>query len=209
MTGAWSSLAGVICLLASAVAISLFHRARAAQGRTARSGSGSMRPLAAAASGPPISSPHAGLQARHRRRLQHSDHAAVAGPRGCDPGRRTGRRLARRALVDGRRPAARSSALGVAAMHYTGMMGLELPARIVWSPGIVAASIAFGSLFGALAPRRCRAWRAPRLYRGGNRSSDRRDRLASFHRDGRRDARAGSDHCVRRASRSRRACCRS
>jgi diguanylate cyclase (GGDEF)-like protein/PAS domain S-box-containing protein len=40
---------------------------------------------------------------------------------------------------------------GVAAMHYTGMLGLELPARIVWSSGIVAASIAFGSLFGALA----------------------------------------------------------
>jgi NO-binding membrane sensor protein with MHYT domain len=28
--------------------------------------------------------------------------------------------------------------MGVAAMHYTGMMALEVPARIVWSPGIVA-----------------------------------------------------------------------
>ena len=36
-------------------------------------------------------------------------------------------------------------------MHYTGMMALELPAYIVWSPGIVIASIVFGSVFGALA----------------------------------------------------------
>ena len=40
---------------------------------------------------------------------------------------------------------------GVAAMHYTGMLALELPARIVWSPGIVLASVVFGGLFAALA----------------------------------------------------------
>ena len=40
---------------------------------------------------------------------------------------------------------------GVAAMHYTGMAALELPAYIVWSPGIVSASIVFGSVFAALA----------------------------------------------------------
>jgi diguanylate cyclase (GGDEF)-like protein/PAS domain S-box-containing protein len=36
-------------------------------------------------------------------------------------------------------------------MHYTGMLALQLPARIVWSPGIVAASVLFGSVFAALA----------------------------------------------------------
>src|SRR5258705_13177653 len=36
-------------------------------------------------------------------------------------------------------------------MHYTGMMALELPARIVWSPGIVLASVVFGSVFAAIA----------------------------------------------------------
>ncbi len=41
--------------------------------------------------------------------------------------------------------------IGVAAMHYTGMMALELPARISWSPCIVFASVVFGSVFGALA----------------------------------------------------------
>ena len=40
---------------------------------------------------------------------------------------------------------------GVGAMHYTGMMAFEIPARIVWSPGIVLASILFGSVFAALA----------------------------------------------------------
>jgi len=33
----------------------------------------------------------------------------------------------------------------------TGMLALELPAYIVWAPGIVAASIVFGSVFAALA----------------------------------------------------------
>ena len=36
-------------------------------------------------------------------------------------------------------------------MHYTGMAALELPAFIVWSPGIVVASVVFGSLFAAMA----------------------------------------------------------
>ena len=40
---------------------------------------------------------------------------------------------------------------GVAAMHYTGMMAFEIPARIVWSPGIVLVSILLGSVFAALA----------------------------------------------------------
>src|SRR4029077_9103862 len=40
---------------------------------------------------------------------------------------------------------------GVAAMHYTGMMALQIPALIIWSPGIVLASILFGCVFAALA----------------------------------------------------------
>src|SRR5262249_34695331 len=41
--------------------------------------------------------------------------------------------------------------LGVAAMHYTGMMALEVPARVEWAPGIVISSVIFGSVLGALA----------------------------------------------------------
>jgi diguanylate cyclase (GGDEF)-like protein/PAS domain S-box-containing protein len=40
---------------------------------------------------------------------------------------------------------------GIAAMHYTGMMALELPSRLTWAPNLVVASIAFGISFGALA----------------------------------------------------------
>src|ERR1700759_2080765 len=41
--------------------------------------------------------------------------------------------------------------IGVAAMHYTGMMALELPARLNWSLDIVFSSVVLGSLFGAAA----------------------------------------------------------
>ena len=40
---------------------------------------------------------------------------------------------------------------GIAAMHYTGMMALELPGRITWAPGLVLVSVTFGFVFGALA----------------------------------------------------------
>jgi len=40
---------------------------------------------------------------------------------------------------------------GIAVMHYTGMAAFEIPGRIVWNPPLVAASIALGALFGALA----------------------------------------------------------
>ncbi|MFK4685449.1 bifunctional diguanylate cyclase/phosphodiesterase [Bradyrhizobium diazoefficiens] len=40
---------------------------------------------------------------------------------------------------------------GVAAMHYTGMMALEIPARIGWATDTVAVSIVLGIVFGSLA----------------------------------------------------------
>ena len=40
---------------------------------------------------------------------------------------------------------------GVAAMHYTGMSALEVPARLTWSPGLVIASVAFGVTLAGLA----------------------------------------------------------
>ncbi len=42
-------------------------------------------------------------------------------------------------------------ALAIAAMHYTGMAAFDLKGSIVWSPDLVAASIAFGIMFGVLA----------------------------------------------------------
>jgi diguanylate cyclase (GGDEF)-like protein len=40
---------------------------------------------------------------------------------------------------------------GVAAMHYTGMMALEIPAHIGWATGTVTVSIILGIVFGSLA----------------------------------------------------------
>ncbi|MDH2380980.1 EAL domain-containing protein [Bradyrhizobium sp. CER78] len=143
-------LGGVICLLASAVAISLFHRARAAQGRAREIWIG----LDAAVGG-------CGIWATHFVAMLAYDPGIEAGYN--IPITLLSLVLAVAILAVGLAVAALDErwwtvaaggaivGIGVAAMHYTGMLGLELPARIVWSPGIVVTSIAFGSLFGALA----------------------------------------------------------
>ena len=38
---------------------------------------------------------------------------------------------------------------GIAAMHYTGMMALEVPGRITWVPNLVVVSVVLGVAFGA------------------------------------------------------------
>ena len=143
-------LGGTICWLASAVAISLFHRARASQGRTRAIWVG----LDAAVGG-------CGIWATH-----------FVAMLAYDPGAGAGYNIPVTlislifavviaavglsiALLNSRRSTiALGGAVvgaGVAAMHYTGMMALEIPARIVWSPGIVLVSIVFGSIFAGLA----------------------------------------------------------
>jgi diguanylate cyclase (GGDEF)-like protein len=143
-------LAGAICFLASSVAISLFDRARAARG-TARF---VWLALDATVSG-------SGIWATHFIAMLAYDPGTGAGY--SIPVTVlslvfaiaiTGMGLSI-ALLEARRIwAAIGGAVvgvGVAAMHYTGMMALELPARITWSPSIVIASVVFGSLFGTLA----------------------------------------------------------
>ena len=143
-------LAGAICWLASTVAVSLFHRARASQGRTRAIWVG----FDAVVGG-------CGIWATH-----------FVAMLAYDPGTGAGYNipvtlmsliyavsiaaigLSIALLNDRRSTIALGGAVvgaGVAAMHYTGMMALELPARIVWSPGIVAASVVFGSVFAAIA----------------------------------------------------------
>jgi diguanylate cyclase (GGDEF)-like protein/PAS domain S-box-containing protein len=59
-------------------------------------------------------------------------------------------------LGDGRRLTALGGAVlggGVAAMHYLGMAAFEVPGRLTWNGALVAASVAAGLLFGALALR--------------------------------------------------------
>jgi diguanylate cyclase (GGDEF)-like protein len=143
-------LAGIICWLASTVAVSLFHRARASQGRTRAIWVG----LDATVGG-------CGIWATHFVAMLAYDGGSGAGYNipvtlmslifavsivaiGLSI-----------ALINDRRSTiALGGAVvgaGVAAMHYTGMMALEIPARIVWSPGIVLASVVFGSVFAAIA----------------------------------------------------------
>jgi len=144
------ALAGAICLLASAVAISLFHRARASQGRTRLK----WMALDAVAAG-------CGIWATHFIAMLAYDPGSVAGYNigitllslvfaivTVAFGLWIALRNARTASI------ALGGAvvgLGVAAMHYTGMTALEVPARISWSPDLVLASVFMGCVLGAFA----------------------------------------------------------
>ncbi|NOJ41272.1 EAL domain-containing protein [Bradyrhizobium australiense] len=143
-------LAGTICWLASAVAISLFHRARASRGRTRAI----WISLDATIGG-------CGIWATHFVAMLAYDPGAGAGY--SIPVTLLSLVFAIGIVAVGLCTALSSArwpvvaiggaviGAGVAAMHYTGMAALELPAFIVWSPGIVAASIVFGSVFAAMA----------------------------------------------------------
>lgn len=144
------TLAGAVCLLACGVAISLFHRAQATQGRTRLI----WLSLDAAAGG-------CGIWATH-----------FIATLAYDPGVGVGYKLALTVLslvfgvaITGvglsialghvsRWAAVIGGAVvgvGIAAMHYTGMLALDLPGRIVWSFDLVLASLALGIVFGGMA----------------------------------------------------------
>lgn len=143
-------LAGAICWFASAVAISLFHRARASNGKTRAI----WVCLDAAVGG-------CGIWATHFVAMLAYDPGAGAGYN--IPVTLLSLLFAVAIVAVGlcvallsahRSVVALGGAIigaGVAAMHYTGMFAMELPAYIVWAPGIVAASIVLGSVFAALA----------------------------------------------------------
>jgi diguanylate cyclase (GGDEF)-like protein/PAS domain S-box-containing protein len=142
-------LAIVICLLASGVTISLFHRAQGTQGRARFV----WLILDAAAGGCGIWATHfiamlayePGAAAGYHVGLTVLSLIFATGISGV--GLRT-------ALLDGsRRAAALGGAvvgIGIAAMHYTGMLALELPGQITWSLDFVFSSLVLAGLFGAL-----------------------------------------------------------
>ena len=144
------ALGGAVCLLASAAAISLFYRARAASGGARVS----WIALDAIVAG-------CGIWATHFIAMQ----AYGPGAGGAYNIPVTVLSLifaiavtfvglsisvsAMRAI-----PVALGGAVvggGVAAMHYTGMMALEIPARIGWETATVTVSIILGVIFGSLA----------------------------------------------------------
>jgi diguanylate cyclase (GGDEF)-like protein/PAS domain S-box-containing protein len=143
-------LAGIVCFLASAVALSLFQRAKASQGRSRLT----WMALQAAVSG-------CGIWATHFIAILAYDPGIGAGYSILV----TVLSLVFAILITGlgfsvalsgpqRSRAAIGGAivgLGVAAMHYTGMTALELPARIAWDVPTIVASVVIGSVLGALA----------------------------------------------------------
>ncbi|WIW44283.1 EAL domain-containing protein [Bradyrhizobium sp. 62B] len=144
------ALGGAVCLLASAAAISLFHRARATHGLERLAWIG----LDAAVSG-------CGIWATHFIAM------LAYGPGGAGayniPVTIMSLIFAIAVTFVGLSIAVSSSraawvalggaivGTGVAAMHYTGMAALEIPARVGWIGSTVAISILSGILFAALA----------------------------------------------------------
>ena len=144
-------LAAVVCFLASAVAVSLFHRAQVATGRARAV----WLTLDAAAAGFGIWSTHfiamlafdPGLGAEYDVALTIVSlliAILVTGVGLFIALWQTGRRLA--PVMGGAVVGA-----GVAAMHYTGMAALDVPARLAWSPGLVIASILLGIFWASVA----------------------------------------------------------
>ncbi len=142
-------LAGAVCFLASAVAICLFRRAQATIGRTQLV----WLSLDATAAGCGIWATHFIAMLAYDpycRGIPYSFDHPVSAHRCLITGAGLGTAL----FGLGRWTAVVGGAVigsGIAAMHYTGMMALELPGRLTWAPNLVVASIALGISFGALA----------------------------------------------------------
>ena len=144
------ALAVLVSLLAGGVTISLFHRAQASRGHARRG----WLILDAAAGGCGIWATHfIGMLAYEPDVSAGYDlgltilsfiFAAIITGAGLSIALREGSQRA--AAVGGA-----VVAIGIAVMHYTGMLALELPGRITWSPDFVVASLALGGVFGACA----------------------------------------------------------
>ena len=143
-------LGGAVCLLASGAAISLFHRARATQGPgrlvwisldAVVSGCGiwATHFIAMLAYGPgnagAYNIPVTILS------LIFAISVTFVGLSIAVSFSRTPWVVLGGAIVGG----------GVAAMHYTGMAALEIPARVSWAEGTIVASVLFGIVLAALA----------------------------------------------------------
>ncbi len=143
-------LAGLVCFLASCVAVSLMHRAVVAQGRA--------RSIWIATAG---TATGCGIWATHFIAMLAYDPGVVVGYglvltilslaaaiaitsfglATVVSGPASWRAPAGGAIVGG----------GVACMHYLGMSALELPGRVTWVPGLVVTSIILGIVLGAAA----------------------------------------------------------
>src|SRR5258707_7999274 len=145
-------LAGLVCLLGSLVAISLFHRARAAHDRAGTRHAWLL--LAGAATGcgiwathfiamlayePPVTVAYSiGLTTAS---LVVAVVVTFAGLAVAVSGRSRWAAPLGGAIVGG----------GIAGMHYLGMSALVVPGNVTWSADLVLVSIGLGMALGALA----------------------------------------------------------
>ena len=143
-------VAGVICLLASLVAVNLYHRARAT--------AGNVRLLwiitAGAATGSGIWATHFIAMLAYDPGVGIAFHTALTVLSLLAAAMVTSIGLGIAAMFPGRLSDAIGGAIvggGVACMHYTGMMAIELPGQIRWDPLLVTASIAIGMLLAMAA----------------------------------------------------------
>jgi len=143
-------VAGVICLLASLVAVNLYHRARAT--------AGNVRLLwiitAGAATGSGIWATHFIAMLAYDPGVGIAFHTALTVLSLLAAAMVTSIGLGIAAMFPGRLSDAIGGAIvggGVACMHYTGMMAVELPGQVRWDPLLVTASIAVGMLLAMAA----------------------------------------------------------
>jgi diguanylate cyclase (GGDEF)-like protein len=140
-------LAGLVCFVASIVAVNIFHRAIASQARTrliwiaiagAAIGYGiwATHFIAMLAYEPGVSTAYGVILTALSLATAVVLTSTGLGFAASDPGRW-------RAPVGGGIIGA-----GIASMHYLGMWALEVPGRVTWSLDLVFASIVLGMLFG-------------------------------------------------------------
>jgi NO-binding membrane sensor protein with MHYT domain len=148
-------VAVIVCFLASAVAISLFHRAQATSGRTRIVWLG----FVAVVAGYGIWATHFIAMLAYDPGIGAGYNLAVTILSLLIAVFVTGVGLGIALLHFGRWTAVLGGAVvgsGIAAMHYTGMMALEVPGRITWVPNLVVACV--GPILTVLrCPRRKRA----------------------------------------------------
>jgi PAS domain S-box-containing protein len=143
------ALAVIICFLASAVAISLFHRAQATNERTRIAWLG----LDAVVAGYGIWATHFIAMLAYDPGIGAAYNLVLTILSLLIAVLVTGVGLGIALFHFGRWTAVLGGAVvgsGIAAMHYTGMMALEVPGRITWAPKLVVASVMLGIAFGAL-----------------------------------------------------------
>lgn len=140
-------LAGLVCFVASIVAVNIFHRAIASQPRTRFI----WIAIAGAAIGYGIWATHfvamlayaPGIPTGYGMVLTAASLAAAMVLTSCGFGFAATHPGRWRAPIGGGIIGA-----GIACMHYLGMWALEVPGRVTWSPDLVIISVALGMLFG-------------------------------------------------------------